>query len=69
VLDDAHPGSWNNLGVVLGAKRRGTESVEALQQAIRCAPRMVDAYFNLGGAYGSCGTLRDAITAYCRVLG
>jgi predicted TPR repeat methyltransferase len=67
-LDDTHAGAWNNLGVVLGAMRRGTESVAALQQAICRAPRMVDAHFNLGGAYRSCGTLRDAIAAYCRVL-
>ena len=53
-----------NLGGALLEQGQVPEAQEALEQAVRLDPSMVDAYYNLGSAYLAGGRPLDAIRAY-----
>jgi protein O-GlcNAc transferase len=58
----------NDLGVVLGAKRRFGEALHCFQRAVSIKPDYAEAYNNIGNALKELGRLDEAIEHYLKAL-
>ena len=63
-----HQFAWKVLGVLLEARGRKTEAVEANQTAVALSPQDAEAHNNLGNTLKELGRLKEAETSYNQAI-
>jgi predicted TPR repeat methyltransferase len=67
-IDPSHANAYSNLGVVLRATGRPSESEAAYRTAIRLSPRHIDAYTNLGILLNALKRTEEAARCFSTVI-
>jgi tetratricopeptide (TPR) repeat protein len=65
-LDPAQPGTWFNLGYLLGEMEDHGEAVTAFRRAVELDPKLDRAWYGLALALIRCGAVEEAVTALKR---
>jgi hypothetical protein len=59
-LEPGNAAGWNNLGVCYNNLEQFASAIRALENAVKCNPQMLSAYFNLSYAYENSSNLAAA---------